>query len=221
MDLELIHGRSFHCSWFRQNGDVVLIGGVNHLDSSKPGITTEVIRKGRSQESFKLEHRTIWACAIQLDDRVIITGGKSSSYVTEYNMDGFVKEHPAISADKWAHGCGSFVDSSNKMVFIITGGYNANSGTFDDTEMLVDGGSKWTLGPDLPTPRNGMGSVSVDNSIFMIGGCESQNRYDDILKFNTDDGWIKIGKLKSARCYHGSSVLSSTALNSIIPFCKT
>ena len=41
-----------------------------------------------------------------------------SPYVTEYNIEGFVKEHPEISV-KWAHGCGSFVGSSDERVSYI------------------------------------------------------------------------------------------------------
>ena len=60
----------------------------------------------------------------------------------------------------------------------------------------------------------------LKETIQILGGCfDSENRYDDILKYHPD-GWIKIGKLKSARCYHGSSSFSTVALNSILPFCK-
>ena len=30
MDLKLMYGRTHHCSWYRQNGDVVLIGRVGN-----------------------------------------------------------------------------------------------------------------------------------------------------------------------------------------------
>ena len=49
------------------------------------------------------------ACAIQLTDTVILTGGESSfSRVQEYNLQGSVARLPDLNTGRYSHACGHY-----------------------------------------------------------------------------------------------------------------
>ena len=60
------------------------------------------------------------ACSIQLEDKVILTGGVHDSSamtkVTVYNSGGFVEDKPPLNTGRYYHGCGHYVNTDNKMV---------------------------------------------------------------------------------------------------------
>ena len=54
-------------------------------------------------------------------------------------------------------------------VYIVTGGYD--TGLVASTETLVkDGGSEWQLVASLPTARDGVRGVALNNGRFIITG---------------------------------------------------
>ena len=56
------------------------------------------------------------ACAIELDDKVIVTGGvKNSLTVSVYNTAGWVEDLPKMQQGRFDHGCGHFINSNNVM----------------------------------------------------------------------------------------------------------
>ena len=60
-------------------------------------------------------------CSIQLEDKVILTGGRDQegntmANVTVYNNGGFVKDMPRLNTGRFYHGCGHYVNTDNKMV---------------------------------------------------------------------------------------------------------
>ena len=56
------------------------------------------------------------ACAIELDDKVIVTGGvKNSLTVSVYNTVGWVEDLPKMQQGRFDHGCGHFINSNNEM----------------------------------------------------------------------------------------------------------
>ena len=60
---------------------------------------------------------TRWACSIQLEEVVIITGGKfTANKVTVYNTEGWVEDLPSLKQGRYSHGCGHFVNTDNQMV---------------------------------------------------------------------------------------------------------
>ena len=57
------------------------------------------------------------ACAIDMGETVIITGGEHTKRkVTQYNEDGQHKELPELITGRRYHGCSSYVDSDNNIV---------------------------------------------------------------------------------------------------------
>ena len=55
------------------------------------------------------------ACAIQMTDSVILTGGLSRSRVQEYNLQGSVARLPDLNIGRQSHACGHYVHQG-KMV---------------------------------------------------------------------------------------------------------
>ena len=56
-------------------------------------------------------------------------------------------------------------------MYLVTGGYDGNSGNFfSSTEILQRGSSSWTLISDsLPARMYGLRSISINNEIFLTG----------------------------------------------------
>ena len=58
------------------------------------------------------------ACAIDLGDSVVVTGGGAETHrkVTRYNGGGFVEDLPDLNTARQAHACAYFVNAENQMV---------------------------------------------------------------------------------------------------------
>ena len=51
--------------------------------------------------------------------------------------------------------------------FLVTGGYN--NGYLSSTELLVETDSAWVLAGNLPTSREGLRAVNIDQKILVTG----------------------------------------------------
>ena len=51
--------------------------------------------------------------------------------------------------------------------FLVTGGYN--NGYLSSTELLVKTDSAWVMAGHLPTPRDGLRAVNIDQKILVTG----------------------------------------------------
>ena len=53
---------------------------------------------------------------------------------------------------------------------MVTGGRDTNLKTLDTTELLIEGAASWIISEKkLPTRRDGLTGVSINNKIFMTG----------------------------------------------------
>ena len=58
-----------------------------------------------------------FACSIELDDKVIVTGGEETkTRVDVYTMEGWSMELPDLTTGRWDHGCGHYINTNDKMV---------------------------------------------------------------------------------------------------------
>ena len=59
-----------------------------------------------------------YACAIELEDTVVVTGGDYPSVPTVqvYNIDGHQEQLPDMIRPRSSHACGYYVDSSDRVV---------------------------------------------------------------------------------------------------------
>ena len=61
-----------------------------------------------------------YACSIQLEETVILTGGQvTKNTVSVYTTEGWIEDLPDLLTGRSSHGCGHFVNSDNEMVSIF------------------------------------------------------------------------------------------------------
>ena len=57
------------------------------------------------------------ACAIELDDKVIVTGGRDTlTRVEVYNIHGWIMGLPDLQTGRCGHGCGHYINADEKIV---------------------------------------------------------------------------------------------------------
>merc|ERR1719342_1710190 len=83
MPFSLQQIRRYHVSWIRSDGKIRLLGGY---DSQS---TSELVSETGSAAGFPLKYKIRWACSIEFEDQVIVTGGEyTRNTVSIYNDDG-------------------------------------------------------------------------------------------------------------------------------------
>merc|ERR1712029_986721 len=105
---------------------------------------------------------------------------------------------------RYWHGCGYFYNDDMQRGFLVAGGCCSIS----STETLVEGGQAWNFQQPLPSRRQGLRGISLPNTVIMTGGNDG-SLVDDVLTYvpETSD-WKKIGSMKTARYYHGASLVN-------------
>ena len=69
-------------------------------------------------------------------------------------------------------GIGSGVVNGAIVVVGGEGNPDADSGVFPQTEIYDPAADAWSAGPDMPTPRHGMGAAGVDGALYVPGGAD-------------------------------------------------
>jgi len=211
----------YHVSWFRPDGGIQLIGGRggwSRAEKPKEEEPTVVVNGSGSKPGFNTKHHTENACAIQLDEFVVITGGQGNGgkFVSKYDMNGWVEDLDELIDARYSHGCGYYYSDSNELVYLVTGGVDpadleANV-LLASTEIMVEG-SSWQAVGSLPKACEGLRGISVNNQIFMTGGMGTEHFADDsadsqILKYNVaEKKWVEVGRMHISRFYHALAVL--------------
>merc|ERR1712004_690127 len=97
-----------HTAWTPPSNpdSIFLLGG----DSDATELTAEILPGG---DSFALSHSGNAACGIPDNETIVMTGGYNSdnesahSFVTRYNISGFVEELPQLQESRYRHSCAS------------------------------------------------------------------------------------------------------------------
>jgi len=209
--------KMYHVSWLRPDGGVQLIGGWGdgRQEEHEP---TVIVKGSSSKPGFKTKHHTENACAIQLDEYVVITGGQlnlhGASYVTKYDKNGWIEDLPELNTGRFSHGCAHFYSNLNELVYLVAGGLDDLSDESGEklasTEIMVEGSSYWTTPLNLPNAIEGLVGISVNNQVFMIGGIQrlAEEPQSQILKYDTDQNdWLEVGKMNIPRYYHAATLM--------------
>jgi len=207
-----VKSRSYHVSWMRPDGEVVLLGGEYSMK------TSEVVTASGEQRSYDLKHNTYYACAIKLDKFVIITGGKySKTLVSKYDMNGWMKDLATLNTGRYNHGCGFYYRDTNELTYLVTGGHDNGGHRILSTEIMSSSLARWVYVGNLPTAMYGLKGISISNQIFITGGSNGTD-IADILKYNpATDQWEKTGNMNTARHNHAVAALP---LKEVEPFCS-
>jgi len=105
----------------------------------------------------------------------------------------------------------------------VTGGLLESFLAGDSTELLVQGATSWTSSGPLPSPRQVLRAVTLDNNIFVTGGVGNYDGndypiYDDILELDkTERVWKNAGAMSVKRYDHAVSAIN---YNSILEYCN-
>ena len=68
-------------------------------------------------QKLVISKQTRYACSIQLEEVVIMTGGYYTlQLVTVYNKEGWVEDLTSLNQGRRSHGCGHYVNTENKLV---------------------------------------------------------------------------------------------------------
>ena len=118
---QLLHERYDHSSWLSEKHGVILMGGTDDNMDMDSIISTETLNDyGGSEESFALKYPTRFACSIQFDERVVVTGGEfTKTRVSVYDIGGWIEDLPDLNKGRFGHGCGHYVDDNNKTVLRV------------------------------------------------------------------------------------------------------
>merc|ERR1719427_303298 len=95
-----------------------------------------------------------------------------------------------------SHGCGSYY-SGGTMVLIIAGGQDDSYGgpAISSTEKMTTGATAWTTINPLPRTLYNVATVSMDNSIILLGGSHDGSGMAEILAFDGEH-WKEVGQLQ-------------------------
>jgi len=205
--INLLNGSYKHTSWSTDTG-IYLLGGWDGSGYK----TTELVTGDTTQAMFGLKYSTYRACGIPDGDSYIMTGGAATqTTVSRYSQTGWMEDLPSLNTERYYHGCGTYVDSSNQQIYLVTGG-SSNSFTYhSSTEQLVKNGESWTIKENsLPARMRGLGTISFNNQIITTGGYDQDSSVfsDKIMVWDQETATFKeIGKLEQRRYYHSVSVV--------------
>ena len=174
------------------------------------------------------------ACAIEENEEVTITGGQENEggyiptkKVTRYKSDGKSENLPKMKIERFNHACaqitstdGNIVSSEIKVdyffiqilqLYIVAGGRSRRS-PISATETLVkDGGTAWQSAAQLPSARELIAGVGLDNGRFIVTGGEdvqAEELLTDVLMYDhTTDEWTSVGDLNTARADHAMALV--------------
>jgi len=182
--------RLYHTSLAGQHG-LLLMGGYYSR------ATTELVGGG---EQYNLQQDTSSACGITepgSDNTIILTGGYGPiNTVAIYGYNGFIGALPSLQIARFGHGCGMLFVTGKK-VFVVAGGYNSRY--LDSTELLYEGEESWVTGQALPRTLGYPASVSLADSVLLIGGRDGSVRRSEIISINSSLAWSVVGTLQQGR----------------------
>merc|ERR1712037_1035669 len=112
-------------------GIVVLAGG-----GGSAALTAEIVPGGAT---FALSHSGAYACGIPDGETLILTGGNRHSFVTRYNVNGFVEELPKLPESRFAHACAALPSTG---ALVVVGEFDGSNNSSVLT--LLSRAASWT-----------------------------------------------------------------------------
>merc|ERR1712179_734101 len=96
--------------------------------------------------------------------------------------------------------------SGAKRMLLVSGGYDG-SYRLDSTEIFNPSLGSWRAGAALPSPRDGLRAVNIDNRVLLFGGSDGSH-LDTILEYDINgDSYTQLGTMIHARERHAISVV--------------
>jgi len=179
--------RAYHVSMPRHDGIQLLGGyagtriipGTDYAESRRLRSTENVVN-GKFSSGILLNRRISSACAVELDNRIVLTGGRDyATWVTAYDEEGNIEELAQMRTGRHDHGCG-VVDMAGEQVMIVAGGIGrigcghlemCRIRPIDSVEMYRSRTGMWSPVESLPSRTAGLRGVVLGGDLYMVGGC--------------------------------------------------
>lgn len=158
-------------------GKIYAIGGANGGNGMA---TNEVYDPATDQWSSRAPMPTAreHLAAAVIDSLIYVVGGRRSSFIGNLgNLPALEAYSPATNRwymlpDMPTPRGGLAAAAMNGKLYVFGGEYftSSGSGVFAANEEYHPATKTWRALPPLPTPRHGMSAVTVEDTIFVIGG---------------------------------------------------
>merc|ERR1712037_618099 len=153
--------------------------------------------------TFSLRHSGRLACGIPDGETVILTGGSGHTFVTRYDINGFVEELPQLPENRYAHACAALPSTG---ALVVAGG-RSNNPYLSSVVTLLPGAKAWTPLAFLPRTLAYAHASIVGGKMRVTGGREQLDGRDggsyrsEVLEYQPGppDKWSTVGNLRVAR----------------------
>jgi N-acetylneuraminic acid mutarotase len=194
------------------DGKIYVIGGASvHPGEKIVGLSARVPHQAMStNEAFDLETNK-WeerspmptarnhAAIGVVDGKIYVLGGRVGSVFVNASPTDVVEEYDPAT-DSWGYArdrmptarSGTAYGVYEGKIYVAGGEYLDNQivGVYRDLQAYDPVADKWTILPDLPTPRHGLvGGVTGDQFYVVSGHLQSGNIYGDALDSSETDAF--------------------------------
>merc|ERR1712037_404942 len=188
--------RSWHTAWTTPSlpDSIVLLGGFN----TAAQLTAEIVPGGAT---FSLRHSGRQACGIPDGETLILTGGYIHSFVTRYNVNGFVEELPQLPESRYGHACAALPATG---ALVVAGGKARSTNYLSSVLTLLPGATAWTPLASLPRTLGYAHASIVRGQMRLTGGWYKGSYRSEVLEYQPGppDQWLTVGNLQVARQDH-------------------
>ncbi|TRY67926.1 hypothetical protein TCAL_09240 [Tigriopus californicus] len=168
--------------------------GGSESDESQSLVTTELLDFSTNQwlPGPNLAYGRFSSCALDLGEgSVMMVGGFPTYTNTEmiHLEDGsYLSQNESLNEFRWGHGCANLPDGRQ----LALGGLDENFLSKLSTEIYD--GTKWLMGPSLPSSRSGMTVLNLDGRPTLFGGVQlSVIWHTEVLALDLDQGeWVEL-----------------------------
>jgi len=233
--------RAYHVTWPRRGGLQLLGGYAGNMVDERGWSTqrrlrsTQNVVSRRVTSGFLLNRKIASACAVVMDNKIVVTGGRdAANSVTAYDEEGNVEELAHMGEGRQDHGCGVVNLGSEKVIIVAGGQGNKCShdncggrgrgtryiGAIRSAELYRSRTGTWSEIDRLPSPRSGLRGAVFGGNLYMIGGCSTCSEYNSytgkcdpstcgsVLRYNAEaEMWEEQRDLGINAGYHAVSVV--------------
>merc|ERR1711962_1487183 len=151
-----------------------------------------------------LRHSGWYSCGIPDGDTIVMTGGRSHSHVTRYNVNGFVEELPQLPGIRMSHACAALPSTK---AFIVAAGQRGSY--FSSVLTLLPGAQAWTPLASLPRILFDARASIVGGKMRLTGGrsygpSHGSEPQTEVVEYQPEplNQWTSVGQLEAKRNNH-------------------
>ena len=144
-------------------------------------------------------------CMASIDEsKVMIIGGFNGEYLSSTFIYNFEEDTwtsgPDLMVPRENHACSTYLNSNGHKKIMVTGGFNGTSLTSTEVLDLEYPHGTWQFGPELPVVLHGHSMVSLENTVYVLGGYSYGSGYQSKIYKLVNNQWEELPQsLKQAR----------------------